>query len=134
MAECTIQIRPNGPYRLTGPARITDPRSHLDKTYHVQIAALAGDGLLRALANGVSSDGELLRTKRATILRQGGRNSWLEIVLDEGKNRHIRRMFEAQRIEVLRLIRVAIGPLPLRDLVKGATRALTGAEVQQLAV
>jgi 23S rRNA pseudouridine2605 synthase len=115
-------------------ARITDPRSHLDKTYHVQIAALAGDGLLRALANGVSSDGELLRTKRATILRQGGRNSWLEIVLDEGKNRHIRRMFEAQRIEVLRLIRVAIGPLPLRDLVKGATRALTGAEVQQLAV
>lgn len=115
-------------------ARITDPRSHLDKTYHVQIAALAGDGLLRALANGVSSDGELLRTKRATILRQGGRNSWLEIVLDEGKNRHIRRMFEAQRIEVLRLIRVAIGPLSLRDLVKGATRALTGAEVQQLAV
>jgi 23S rRNA pseudouridine2605 synthase len=115
-------------------ARITDPRSHLDKTYHVQIAALAGDGLLGALANGVSSDGELLRTKRATILRQGGRNSWLEIVLDEGKNRHIRRMFEAQRIEVLRLIRVAIGPLPLRDLVKGATRALTGAEVQQLAV
>jgi 23S rRNA pseudouridine2605 synthase len=115
-------------------ARITDPRSHLDKTYHVQIAALAGDGLLRALANGVSSDGELLRAKRATILRQGGRNSWLEIVLDEGKNRHIRRMFEAQQIEVLRLIRVAIGPLPLRDLVKGATRTLTGAEVQQLAV
>jgi 23S rRNA pseudouridine2605 synthase len=115
-------------------ARITDPCSHLDKTYHVQIAALAGDGLLRALANGISSDGELLRAKRATILRQGGRNSWLEIVLDEGKNRHIRRMFQAQQIEVLRLIRVAIGPLPLRDLVKGATRALTGAEVQQLAV
>jgi 23S rRNA pseudouridine2605 synthase len=115
-------------------ARITDPRSHLDKTYHVQVAALAGDGLLQALANGVSCDGELLRAKRATILRQGDRNSWLEIVLDEGKNRQIRRMFEAQQIEVLRLIRVAIGPLALGDLVKGATRTLTGGEVRQLAV
>ena len=115
-------------------ARITDPRSHLDKTYHVQVAALAADGLLQTLTNGVSSDGDHLRAKRATLLRQGQRNSWLEIVLDEGKNRQIRRMLEAQQIEVLRLIRVAIGPLPLGDLAKGATRNLTGREVQRLAV
>jgi 23S rRNA pseudouridine2605 synthase len=93
-------------------ARITDPGSHLDKTYHVQIATLTGDALLQELADGVSSDGELLRAKRATLLRQGDHNSWLEIVLDEGKNRQIRRMFEVQRVEVLRLIRIAIGPLP----------------------
>ena len=112
-------------------ARITDPDSHLDKTYHVQIGIVAGDALLGALAKGVSSSGEHLRAKRAALLRQGERNSWLEIVLDEGKNRHIRRMFEARQIEVLRLIRVAIGPLRLGDLAKGAMRALTATEVAQ---
>ena len=66
--------------------------------------------------------------KRADILREGGRNSWLEIVLDEGKNRHIRRMLEHLEIEVLRLIRVTIGPLVLGDLAKGAHRPLTGDE------
>ena len=113
-------------------ARIIDPNSHLDKTYHVQIGIVAGDALLGILTKGVSSGGEHLRAKRATLLRQGERNSWLEIVLDEGKNRQIRRMFEAQQIEVLRLIRVAIGPLPLGDLAKGAIRALTAKEVAQL--
>ena len=114
-------------------ARITDPDSHLDKTYHVQIGIVAGDALLQALTKGISSGGEQLRAKRATLLRQGERNSWLEIVLDEGKNRQIRRMFEAQQIAVLRLLRVAIGPLLLGDLAKGATRVLTPAEVAQLA-
>lgn len=106
-------------------ARITAPETHVDKTYHVQIVAIANEALLEALRNGITtSDGDLLRVKRANIFRQGERNSWLEIILDEGKNRHIRRMFEHLQIEVLRLIRVAIGPLALGDLPKGATRAL----------
>jgi len=66
------------------------------------------------------------------ILRLGARNTWLEIVLDEGKNRHIRRMLEALGIEVLRLVRVAIGPLVLGDLPKGASRELTAEEKQAL--
>ena len=106
-------------------ARITAPETHLDKTYHVQIGAIAGDELLEALRTGfTANDGDFLRVKHASILRHGERNSWLEIVLDEGKNRHIRRMLEHSRIEVLRLIRVAIGPLMLGDLSKGSTRAL----------
>lgn len=106
-------------------ARITAPETHLDKTYHVQIGAIAGDELLEALRTGfTASDDDFLRVKRANILRHGERNSWLEIVLDEGKNRHIRRMLEHLRIEVLRLIRVAIGPLTLGDLSRGSTRAL----------
>jgi 23S rRNA pseudouridine2605 synthase len=114
-------------------ARITAPHSHLDKTYHVQIGAVANQELLQALTNGVPSDGELLCAKRAAIVRQGGRNTWLEIILDEGQNRQIRRMLEALQIEVLRLVRVAIGPLALGDLTKGATRALTKAEMARLA-
>jgi 23S rRNA pseudouridine2605 synthase len=70
--------------------------------------------------------------KNVRILRQGERHSWLEIVLDEGKNRHIRRMLEELKIEVLRLVRVAIGPLALGDLPKGATRPLDREEKQAL--
>lgn len=106
-------------------ARVTAPEMHLEKTYHVQIGIIAHGALLESLKNGVrTKDGETLRVKNASLLRQGERNSWLEIILDEGKNRHIRRMLEALGVEVLRLIRVAIGPLALGDLAKGAVRYL----------
>jgi 23S rRNA pseudouridine2605 synthase len=113
--------------------RITAPETHLDKTYHVQIGAIADEALLQKLRSGIrASDGELLRVKNVCMLRSGEHNSWLEIVLDEGKNRHIRRMLEALKIEVLRLVRVAIGPLSLGDLPKGATRPLEREEKQAL--
>jgi 23S rRNA pseudouridine2605 synthase len=113
-------------------ARISDPGSHLDKTYHAQVSAIAGDLLTGVLLKGVDAGGELLRAKRARMLRRGEKNSWLEIVLDEGKNRQIRRMFESLGIEVLRLVRVAIGPLALGQLAKGKSRVLTAAEKSAL--
>jgi len=114
-------------------ARITAPESHLDKTYHVQVSAVADDALLRTLEEGVSDEeGEVLRAKRAVLLRAGEKNSWLVIVLDEGKNRQIRRMLESQALEVLRLVRVAIGPLQLGDLPQGAARPLTAEEKSAL--
>ena len=65
-------------------------------------------------------------------MRSGDKNSWLEIVLEEGKNRHIRRMLQALDKEVLRLVRVAIGPLKLGDLPKGGVRPLTEEEKRSL--
>jgi 23S rRNA pseudouridine2605 synthase len=112
--------------------RVTTPATHLDKTYHVHIGAMADNVLLAALRHGFRSEGDELRIRRAAILRHGERHSWLEIVLDEGKNRHIRRMLEALGVEVLRLVRVAVGPLSLGDLGKGAARALTPAEKASL--
>jgi len=110
-------------------AEVTAPETHLDKIYHVQIGALADEALTEELEKGFAvSDGEVLRVKRAEILRSGEKNSWLEITLDEGRNRHIRRLFEQRGIEVLRLIRVAIGPLAIGELPKGATRTLTPTE------
>jgi 23S rRNA pseudouridine2605 synthase len=109
-------------------ARVSDPDSHLEKTYHVQIDALEGEALAEKLLRGVSCGGEFLRARQARILRTGEKNTWLEIALDEGKNRQIRRMMESLGIQVLRLIRVAIGPLPLGELAKGKYRALTTAE------
>ncbi len=113
-------------------ARITDPASHLAKTYHVQIGTLASEGLVEQLQRGIRHDGELLRARQARVLRNGQKNSWLEIVLEEGKNRQIRRMFHALDINVLRLIRVSIGPLQLGNLEKGASRVLTTLEKQAL--
>jgi 23S rRNA pseudouridine2605 synthase len=116
-------------------ARIADPESHLPKTYHVQIGAIGDAALIEKLTKGVRvPEIGLLRAKDVQRIRQGERNSWLSIVLDEGKNRQIRRMLDALGIEVLRLIRVAIGPLELGDLAKGAYRELTAPEKAALDV
>ncbi len=109
-------------------ARVTAPETHLEKTYHVQINAVATEALCRFLERGVADGRGTLCALRARILRLGKKNSWLEIVLDEGKNRQIRRMLAAFEVEVLRLVRVAIGSLRLGRLAKGASRFLTAAE------
>jgi 23S rRNA pseudouridine2605 synthase len=113
-------------------ARICDPATHLEKTYHAQVRATGASLPLKELVEGVRVDGEMLRAQRAQTIRGGDKNTWLEIVLDEGKNRQIRRMFEHFGIEVLRLIRVAIGPLILGKLEKGKSRMLTPAEKQSI--
>jgi 23S rRNA pseudouridine2605 synthase len=114
-------------------ARIAAPETHLDKTYDVQIGSVADEKFVQALISGVKAkDGEPLRAKHARCLRAGEKNCWLEIVLDEGKNRQIRRMMEGVGVEVLRLIRVAIGPLRLGDLAKGEHRSLTAEEKRLL--
>lgn len=113
-------------------ARISDPGSHLDKIYHVHVGSLDGEKLAATLVQGVIAGGELLRARQARVLRLGEKNSWLEIVLEEGKNRQIRRMLEHLGIEVLRLIRVAIGPLALGELAKGKSRVLSAVEKSTL--
>jgi 23S rRNA pseudouridine2605 synthase len=106
-------------------AKITDPVRHVDKKYHVQVDCVADDELLAKMIRGQASGGENLRAKAARLLRHGDKNSWLEITLDEGKNRQIRRLLEALNVRVLRLVRVSVGPLELGELKKGATRQLT---------
>jgi 23S rRNA pseudouridine2605 synthase len=114
-------------------ARVSAPETHLDKTYHVQVAGSADEALLEALMKGIRSEsGEVMRAKRAHVLRKGERNTWLEITLDEGKNRQIRRMLERRGIQVLRLVRVSIGPLALGTLPKCSCRNLTQEEKRAL--
>ncbi len=114
-------------------AAITDPDTGPDKTYRVQVDAIPDDALLARLRAGVVDEGEPLAAKSATLLRSGTRNAWLEIVLDEGRNRQIRRLLAAHGLGVLRLVRVAIGPVALGELAKGQWRHLTPAEVAGLA-
>ena len=114
-------------------ARIAAPETHVEKIYHVQIGTVVDASFAQALISGVTDqDGELLRAASARLLRSGEKNCWLEIVLDEGRNRQIRRMLAALQAEVLRLVRVAIGPVSLGNLAKGAFRALTEEEKRGL--
>ena len=113
-------------------ARITDPETGPDKTYHVQVDRIPIEAELRSMRDGIESDGALLRAKSVSLLRSGEKNAWLEIVLDEGRNRQIRRLLAAFDIAVLRLVRVAIGGLRLGDLSKGQWRELTAEEIEVL--
>lgn len=112
---------------------VTNPATHLDKTYHVQIEGPVDEAQLARLRRGVE-DEEVgrLAAKSVKILRNGEKNTWLEFILDEGRNRHIRRLLEAFDIAVLRLVRVQIGPVALGNLPKGKWRELTKNEVLKL--
>jgi 23S rRNA pseudouridine2605 synthase len=113
-------------------AGITEPATHVAKTYHVQVEGQPGEEALGAMREGVVDAGEVLRATSVSLLRQGERNAWLEVTLDEGRNRHIRRLLAALGFDVKRLLRTAIGDLVLGELAKGQWRHLTGAEVAAL--
>jgi 23S rRNA pseudouridine2605 synthase len=113
-------------------ARVTHPSTGPDKTYHVQIDRVPDAALIANLKRGAPVDGEILRAKTIRCLRSGQKNGWLEITLDEGQNRQIRRMLDAFDIAVLRLIRVRVGDLQLGQLPKGGWRVVTEQEIEAL--
>ena len=114
-------------------AAITSDAQGPDKVYHVQVDAIPDAQALAGLLRGVVCEDQFLRARSARLLRAGGTNAWLEIVLDQGRNRHIRRLLAATGIGVLRLVRVAIGDVVLGELPKGQWRLLDETEVRALA-
>ena len=108
--------------------RILDPASGVDKTYHVQIDRVPDETFMARLRQGAVDGDEVLSIRSAALLRCGERNAWIEMVIDEGRNRQVRRIVEAAGAEVLRLVRVRIGELELGELAKGAVRELPSEE------
>jgi len=113
-------------------AALTDPRTGPRKTYHVQVDRVPDASVLDAVRAGITDAGEFLAAHEVCVLRHGERTAWLQIVLDEGRNRHIRRLLAAFNLDVLRLIRVAIGGLALGELGKGQWRLLEAQDRRQL--
>ena len=113
-------------------AHLTDPEAHVAKVYRVQVRGLPDQATLARLRAGVVDGGERLSAESVRVIGGGNKNAWLECVLAEGRNRQIRRMLTACGHDVLRLIRIAIGPLELGDLPKRGWRRLAEDEIRAL--
>lgn len=105
--------------------RLTHPRYEIEKEYYVTIAGRADEGLLSKLRKGVEDAGELLAVKFASIHSADEKRSCVNVVVCEGKKRHIRRLFLALGFRVLDLRRVRIGSLQLGSLKEGEYQVLT---------
>jgi 23S rRNA pseudouridine2605 synthase len=111
---------------------LTHPRFGVPKTYYALVAGRPTDDDLQKLLDGVwLSDGKV-RAKSARRLKPQGSGTWLRVVLTEGKNREIRRMLAKLGHKVMRLKRVAIGPVKLDKLPKGKARRVSEEELKDL--
>ena len=115
--------------------QLTKAASHVPKTYHVKISGRPSEQSLQRLRNGIIialDDGRRVKTSPAKIrLLEDAPNPWYEIILIEGRNRQIRRMFHHVGHHVEKIKRVALGPLTL-DLPPGKFRPLSERELTQL--
>jgi 23S rRNA pseudouridine2605 synthase len=112
--------------------KLTHPRFGVEKTYLVLVAGVPTAADLDKLKKGVwLSDGHV-KARSVERLRKQGQSAWLKIVLSEGKNREIRRMLAKLEHKVMRLTRVAIGPIELGKLKTGKSRPVTNAELKRL--
>ncbi len=112
--------------------RLSHPRYGVPKVYEVKVKGVPAREALERLMTGVRSRGEPLRALRARLLRVAQKNATLEVVVTEGRHHHVRRLCEAIGHPALKVLRVALGPLRLRDLPRGAFRPLTASERKAL--
>lgn len=112
--------------------RVTNPEHKVAKTYQVKTSTLLSDEQIEQLRRGVELHDGPTRPAKVTRLRDSAKYTYLEITIAEGRNRQVRRMIEAVGSKVLKLVRVAIGPIRIGDLPIGKWRKLTASEVRAL--
>jgi len=112
--------------------RLTNPDHKVPKTYQIKASTLLTDEQLERLRQGVELVDGMTRPALVTRLRDSEKYSFLEITITEGRNRQVRRMLEAVESKVLKLVRIAIGPVRIGDLPIGKWRNLTPQEVDSL--
>ncbi len=109
--------------------KVAHPSHGLLKTYLVTLAKRLQPETLKQLTLGLRDKGDFLKAKSARLISANNTRSEAELVLADGKNREVRRMFKALGFRVLRLQRVAVGPVKLGELPPGKWRILSRAEV-----
>jgi len=128
MSEGLILLTNDGPLANL----LAHPRYGVEKKYLVQVAGVPNEELLEKLRRGIRlAEGEV-HAKRVSIRSQHKQSAVLEMVLDEGKNREIRRMLARLGHKVHQLKRVAVGALSLGNLLPGQWRQLSWSEVDEL--
>lgn len=110
--------------------RIASPETGVAKTYQVKAATFLSDEQLALLAGGVKLADGPTRPAHVRRLREAGGKTVFEIILTEGRNRQVRRMVEAVGSKVLKLVRIAIGPIRINELTPGSCRPLTPRELR----
>ena len=112
---------------------LAHPRHEVEKEYRAWTDRYATPAQLDALAAGVQSEGETLRAQSvAAEPSRPGKAPALRVILNEGRNRHVRRMLEAVGLNITRLRRIRIGPLTESDLRGKPLRQLTPDEIRRL--
>ncbi len=111
---------------------VTNPDSKVPKTYLVKASTLLFEDQLQQLRSGVVLSDGPTQPAQVKRVRDSAKYSFIEITIQEGRNRQVRRMLEAIGSKVLKLVRVQIGSLRIGDLPIGHYRALTPAEVALL--
>jgi|SRR3954466_3621350 23S rRNA pseudouridine2605 synthase len=127
-SEGLIFLTNDGDFSL----KLSHPRYGARKTYFATVEGRVEPLVLRKFLEGIVDAGDLLKAKSARLISANNTKSVVEIVLAEGKNREIRRLFEAANLKVLRLKRVQIGPIKLGELPAGKWRTLTETEIKSL--
>jgi len=112
--------------------RLTHPRYGMRKIYEATVEGRIESQQLGKLMEGIRDEGELLKARRARVVSSNNTRSVVEVELTEGKNREIRRMFQALGYEVSRLTRTQIGRIKLGELRSGKWRTLTEPEIKSL--
>lgn len=117
--------------------KISHPKHGSVKTYHVKVRGVAEDRIIDKLERGITIEGKRTVPCEIARMKTTGRgdeegNSWYEVKLREGRNQQIRRMFKAVGHPVMKLKRVAIGPISDPKLTAGDWRELTKNEVKLL--
>src|SRR4051794_15332426 len=108
--------------------RLTNPEYHVPKTYLVNASRPLSDEDLEKLRRGLELRDGPTRPADVTRLRESGGKTVFEITITEGRNRQVRRMVEALGAKVLKLVRVAIGPLRIGEMQIGSVRDLSADE------
>jgi 23S rRNA pseudouridine2605 synthase len=121
---------------LTNDGRIanlaTHPRSKIPKTYQVKVSGTLTDHEILRFTRGISIDGKKTLPAKITSLEIRPNNAWYEVTLSEGRNRQIKKMFALFGKRVLKIRRIAIGPLSLEGMAPGEVRKLTARESELL--
>jgi 23S rRNA pseudouridine2605 synthase len=112
--------------------KMTHPRYRIPKVYVAQVQGRVKPETVRKFTQGILSAGEKLQAARARLISANNTSSTVELELTEGKNREVRRLFEAENLTVERLQRVRIGPVKLGELPAGKWRTLTEPEIKSL--
>ncbi|MCH2176641.1 MAG: rRNA pseudouridine synthase [Lentisphaeria bacterium] len=110
---------------------IMHPSKGILKTYLITVKGEVMDSELRELTAGIEDEGDLLKAKVARVVHKRRFETVIEVILNEGKNRELRRMARAMGFHMQRLIRTQVGPVELGQFNPGFSRELTKEELQQ---